>query len=204
MSQRQEVNLYLPKLQPKMDYLAGPLAVRGLLLVVAIFFVITGFDVVQNYRLQQAVEQRQTQIDGLSQQIADVKGQLPKSQGAKLDREIKRLGLEIARRQAISRLIDGESIGNTQGFSDQLVALSRQSSEQLSLTTFAFASGGQVVSLTGHTRSPEAVPGYIDRLRQSDSFSDSVFGPMAIARQDNHSVLIFSLNHTKPEGGKNE
>ncbi len=204
MTQRQEVNLYLSRLQPKLDYLAAPLVLRGFLLLAAVLIAITGFDLMQNYRLQQFVEQQQVQVDGLSQQIADVKAKLPKSQGAKLDREIKRLGQEIARRQAISRLIDGESIGNTQGFSNQLRALSQQSSEQLSLTTFAFARGGQVISLTGHTRSPEAVPSYVDRLRQSESFNDSVFGPMAIARQDNHSVLIFSLNHLESEGDEHE
>lgn len=194
MTQRQEVNLYLPHLQPKVDYLAPALVVRGLAALLLIMVAIACFDVVQNIQLQQQLDVEQVQVDQLADQIEAVKQQLPESQAARLDQEIQQLGREVKRRKAISRLIDGQSIGNTAGFSEQLQSLARESSAELALTGFEFSSGGDVVSLQGETRHPEAVPYYVARLRDSDSFSNSLFGSLSIQRQDGSSRLQFSLN----------
>lgn len=204
MSQRQEVNLYLPQLQPTVDYLSVTVVARGIILLVLMLLMTVCFDIYQNYQLRDDIELRQTSIDLLQQQITSVKKQLPKSQKIRLDREIRALGVEIKRRQAISRLIDGQSIGNTEGFSEQLSMLSQKSSKKISLTQFGLSVGGDVVSLAGETRAPESVPAYIDRLRQSDSFSSSVFGPMSIFRQDSSSLLSFSLNQKDESGEPNE
>jgi len=204
VSQRQEVNLYLPQLQPTVDYLSVTVVARGIVLLVLMLLMTVSFDIYQNYQLRDDIELRQTSIDSLQQQITSVKKQLPKSQKIRLDREIRALGVEIKRRQAISRLIDGQSIGNTEGFSEQLSMLSQKSSEKISLTQFGLSVGGDVVSLAGETRAPESVPAYIDRLRQSDSFSSSVFGPMSIFRQNSSALLNFSLNQKDESGAPNE
>jgi len=204
VNQRQEVNLYLPQLQPTVDYLSVAVVARGIVLLLFMLLMTVFFDVYQNQQLQGDIELRQTSIDSLQQQITHVKKQLPKSQAIRLDREIRALGVEIKRRQAISRLIDGQSIGNTEGFSEQLSMLSQKSSEKISLTQFGLSVGGDVVSLAGETRAPESVPAYIDRLRQSDSFSSSVFGPMSIFRQNSSALLNFSLNQKDESGAPNE
>jgi len=204
VSQRQEVNLYLPQLQPTVDYLSVAVVARGIVLLLFMLLMTVFFDVYQNQQLQGDIELRQTSIDSLQQQITHVKKQLPKSQAIRLDREIRALGVEIKRRQAISRLIDGQSIGNTEGFSEQLSMLSQKSSTKISLTQFGLSAGGDVVSLVGETRTPESVPAYIDRLRQSDSFSTSVFGPMSIFRQNSSALLNFSLNQKDESGAPNE
>lgn len=204
MSQRQEVNLYLLRLQPSVDYLSVSMVARGLVLAVLVLSMTAAFDVYQNHQLQGEIDRRQSSNDSLQQQITEVKKQLPKSQKLRLDREIRALAIEVKRRQAISRLIDGQSIGNTEGFSESLSVLSKKSSKKVSLTQFGFSSGGDVVSLAGETRAPESVPAYIDRLRQSDSFSNSVFGPMSILRQQSSSLLSFSLNHNDESGAQSE
>jgi len=204
VNQRQEVNLYLPQLQPTVDYLSVAVVTRGIVLLVLMLVMTACFDLYQNYQLHDDLELRQTSIDSLQQQIISVKKQLPKSQKIRLDREIRALGVEIKRRQAISRLIDGQSIGNTEGFSEQLSMLSQKSSKKISLSQFGLSVGGGVVSLAGETRAPESVPAYIDRLRQSDSFSSSVFGPMSISRQNSSSLLSFSLNQKDESGAQNE
>jgi len=204
VNQRQEVNLYLPQLQPTVDYLSVAVVTRGIVLLVLMLVMTACFDLYQNYQLHDDLELRQTSIDSLQQQIISVKKQLPKSQKIRLDREIRALGVEIKRRQAISRLIDGQSIGNTEGFSEQLSMLSQKSSKKISLSQFGLSVGGGVVSLAGETRAPESVPAYIDRLRQSDSFSSSVFGPMSISRQNSSSLLSFSLNQKDESGVQNE
>ncbi|MGH1371216.1 MAG: hypothetical protein ACRBBW_04215 [Cellvibrionaceae bacterium] len=195
MTQRQEVNLYRPHLRPKIDYLSPKMVARAALVLVLGLLLTACFDLFQNYQINSEIAQREKSIAQLTQQVAQVKAQLPKSQSAKLDREIRNLRLEIHRRQAISRLIDGQSIGNTAGFSEQLSALGEKSSDKISLSGFSLAAGGDVVSMNGHTRTPESVPSYIDRLRQSESFSGSVFGSMSIARVNNQLPLSFSLKH---------
>lgn len=194
MTQRQEVNLYLPHLQPKVDYLAPGVVVRGLAALLLIMVATACFDVVQNIQLQQQLDDERMQVDQLADQIEAVKEQLPESQAARLDKEIQQLGREVKRRKAISRLIDGQSIGNTDGFSEQLQSLARESSAQLALTGFEFSSGGDVVSLQGETRHPESVPYYVARLRDSDSFSNSLFGTLSIEREENTSRMQFSLS----------
>ncbi len=204
MTSRQEVNLYGPQLRPKVDYLSASMVSRGLVVLVLGLLLVACFDLFQNYQLGNEITERENTIAQLEQKITDVKKQLPKSQGIKLDREIRDLGLEIQRREAISRLIDGQSIGNTHGFSEQLSTLGESSTDKISLTAFEFSAGGDVVSMMGKTRTPESVPSYIDRLRQSESFSDSLFGSMNIARVNNQSQLNFSLSHDQHTGESNE
>lgn len=204
MSQRQEVNLYLAELRPKIDYLSPMTVARGAVTLLLVLLLIACFDLYQNYQLSHEIVEREASIAQLNQQIADVKKQIPKSQGLKLDREIHGLGIEIQRREAISRLIDGQSIGNTHGFSEQLTALGENASDKISLTEFGFWVGGDVISMEGKTRTPESVPSYVDRLRQSESFSDSVFGPMKIARVKTQSLLNFSLNQDNHNGESHE
>ncbi len=204
MSQRQEVNLYRPQLRPKIDYLSALMVTRGAVVLVLVMLLMVCVDLFQNYQLENDIAERSVSIAQLEQRILEVKKQLPKSRAIQLDREIGSLRREIKRRHAISRLIDGQSIGNTQGFSQQLSALAEHSSDKISLTGFGLLAGGDVVSMAGKTRTPESVPSYIDRLRQSQSFRDSVFGSMTIARMTNQSSLNFSLTHDREERASDE
>lgn len=204
MNQRQEVNLYLDELRPKIDYLSPTMVARGAVTLLLVLLLIACFDLYQNYQLNHDITEREASIAQLNKKIGEVKKKIPKSQGIKLDREIHGLGIEIQRREAISRLIDGQSIGNTHGFSEQLTALGENSSDKISLTEFGFLVGGDVISMKGQTRTAQSVPSYVDRLRQSESFSDSVFGPMAIARVKKQTLLDFSLNQDNQNGESHE
>lgn len=197
MTDRQEVNLYLPRLRPSVDYFAPTMVARAVGVFLMILVAMALFDAYQNYALvalieeqQQAMAERQTQLD-------DVKKRVPKSQGAHLERTIATMRSQVKRRQAISRLIDGQSIGNTQGFSRQLLALAEYSNDKLSLKGFQLQAGGKRIVLHGHARVAEAVPHYIELLRSSESFNDSVFGPLKIARANSGHSLNFSLNEAE-------
>ena len=60
-------------------------------------------------------------------------------------------------------------LGNLVGFSDYFKDLSRASMEGLSINSFSFSDGGDVVSLQGQVRDSTLVPRYVDNIERGTS-----------------------------------
>lgn len=192
MSKRQEVNLYLEHLRPQVDWLS-PKLLAGylggwLLLLVAVVM----FNSYQNTQLEDQLAAQQRALQVMTAQVQQLKGQLPKSRAAELDQQMKSLGAEVERRRAISRLISGQDLGNTAGFSAHLQGLARHSNASLSLQGFTLSQGGLVVALNGEVRQAQVLPAFLQALQAEPSFSDSHFGQLGITREEQR--LRFSMN----------
>jgi hypothetical protein len=94
-----------------------------------------------------------------------------------------------------------QEMGNSSGFSEYLIGLSRQHADGLSLELIELGEGGRTVELSGWTRTPELVPDYVQRLRQEASFHNTRFGEMSIERSPNDRIdaLRFSLGDGSKE-----
>lgn len=202
MSKRQEVNLYLPQLRPRRDYLSAPMAFGGIGVLLLVMLLVGLGMHFNNRSLAAQIQQEQQVVSSLQQQVEEIQQHLPKSHAAQLDVEIVALREQIARRKAVGQLIDGKSIGNTKGFSRQLTSLAQSVTGDISLTGFELLDGGARVAVEGNTRSPQAVPRYVEALRETPSFKTAVFGSLRMDRQAATGLMTFTLNKTDGVDGR--
>ena len=136
---------------------------------------------------------RPLQLDNQALEIAAIRSTLPRSQAAIIQQEVDKLRLELERRQRIYQLINQQNLGNSDGFSGQLLALARQHESNISLLTFNLHAGGRQFNFTGRAKSAQAVPQYLQRLQKEKSFENTTFGHMAVERSKT-GIVNFSLS----------
>ncbi|UTA46588.1 hypothetical protein L1F30_10470 [Simiduia sp. 21SJ11W-1] len=190
----QQVNLYLPELQPERELITTQAAVSSLVAVVLLCALVSGFDWLESNRLKAELGQLQAEFTQGQQHIDELLANMPRSQAATLQRELDETRAELARRERIYELIQRQNLGNSAGFSEQLMAMARQHQPELSLTGFGLLMGGQKVALAGNAKTPEAVPQYLQRLQFEAAFKQAVFGNLLIERTGPKAVQ-FQVSH---------
>jgi hypothetical protein len=97
-----------------------------------------------------------------------------------LEAEAARLeGRAAAGEESLAYIRSG-ALGSSQGFSEPMRALSRQSSDGLWITGFSIGAGGADVVLRGRMISPELLPRYLARLGQDKAFEGRRFDSLSI------------------------
>lgn len=142
--------------------------------------------VYENYRLQavqreaQAVERavkeaRAAHEKALAERNARKPDGSPDARLAELDGQL------FSRQQVLEALKSGV-VGTTAGFSEYMLALSRQGMTGVWLTAFDFAAGGNDLTLSGRALSPDLVPVYLQRLTQEAPLQGRQFASMVISQ----------------------
>jgi hypothetical protein len=88
-----------------------------------------------------------------------------------------------ARRELLSTLTGGKH-GSTEGFSDYLLALSRQHVNGAWITGLSVQQGGTKLAIAGSSLKPELAPVYLQNLSNEKVFSGKTFGVMELSRQE--------------------
>jgi Tfp pilus assembly protein PilN len=101
---------------------------------------------------------------------------------AALEKEVADLDMILRSRQEIVETLRSGAIGNTQGFSEFMLAFSRQSVSGLWLTGFDVASAGNELAIQGRTMNADLVAKYLARLNQEKALNGRQFGAMRISR----------------------
>jgi Tfp pilus assembly protein PilN len=191
----QHINLYLPEFHPNRDPLRAIQMLWGLVVVILLLMLATFYSHRQHSLLQQQLVQLEASQQALLAQLQKLGKQKPALAGPELDTEIKRLRMELQRREQITAMISSRHLGNEKGFSAQLTAFARASLTDISLETFSLQKGGTYAELTGKTRSADQVPHFLQRLRADPSFEKVGFGVLNIEQDEQQSGLLkFSLN----------
>lgn len=178
----QQVNLYLPELKPKVELLGAKRAAMILLGVCVLMLLQSLVSTFDNQRLEKAVAELELQQSEQRQAIDRISANLPRSQAAMVQQEVDKLRIELQRRQRIYQLINQQNLGNSDGFSAQLVALARQHDKAISLNGFELARGGKHFDFYGQARIAEALPQYLQRLKRESAFDTTTFGDLVIER----------------------
>lgn len=190
----QQVNLYLPELQPSQEWLTFNRMLGVCAAALVVLAVMSTMAVFETGSLKREIADKQAAMAQGQEAIAQLLAVLPRSQAAQVQRELDELQAELARRERIYGLINQQDVGNSDGFANQLYALSRQHQPQLALHSFALQRGGQAIDLQGEALSAEAVPQYIQRLQYEPAFERAVFGRLVLERQRSGRVT-FALSH---------
>lgn len=191
---RQEVNLYT------IDFHRGDQAFSFRMTVIAVAIFVVSLLFVNGYTTWDMMEKKQelaainVEFSTVTDRVTELKNTRPLSQRVAIQKEIDELVEKFDKRNRLMDVIGGQKMGNGEGFSLYLQALSRQALPDMSLTEFNILQGGSYVELAGWTVKPGSVPHYLNRLRDEEVFKQVKFGVLAIQKDEKHrNKLHFSL-----------
>jgi Tfp pilus assembly protein PilN len=173
----QQINLLLPELRPRRDWLAFPMvagtALAGLALVAGM--AAWGRYQVQTLTVAQAqseaeVKALQQQIQGLGQTLA---GRKP---NPALQAEIDRLKELLQQQDAALDVVESGKSDSAAGHAALMRGFARQVTEGVWLTGFSFA--GKEAEIRGRLADPALLPQYIRRLNGESAFQGRRFAAL--------------------------
>lgn len=196
----QQVNLYLPEFRPRRLWLSLPQTLAAVAVALVLVVVASLWAQARTDTLEAEVAGEREQLAELQAEVDRLAAERDGGGGASVEERVAGLREDIRRRERLLALIRRQNLGNAQGFSAQLASLAERSSDQVALSGFSLQNGGQYVELTGRVRAPEAMPAYLQRLRQDDSFARTRFGVLELTRESDGPGLPFSLVRPGSEG----
>ncbi len=102
----------------------------------------------------------------------------------------------LAEKELVLRLVQGSTLGNTQGFSRYLSSLTRQDTDGLWLTQISLSAQGDKTRLEGRALRAELVPAYLQTLADEAPFAAQRFHQFQIngSAEPNSDIVTFSMN----------
>ncbi len=173
----QQINLLLPELRPRFDWLALPVvagaALVGLLLLVAMAVMTT----MTADGLKTREIAVRNQLAALQQQVQS----LGRSLGARqadtaLDKQIAAARLAVSQRQEVLNVIAQGDVAGSSAYSGLLQGFSRQIVDGVWLVGFGFAQ--KDVEIRGRLIDPALLPVYINRLNAEPAFAGRRFATL--------------------------
>ncbi len=179
----QQINLFNPALRKQRDHISAHnlgLAVAGVLALLVALTVFSGWRADQRHAEAQALDKQlkteQARLAALAQQVAELKPD------ARIAAELAKAESLLAARKEVIAVLQNGVIGKTEGYSENMRALARQSVTGLWLTGFAISGGGNETEIHGRTLSADLVPAYIRRLNAEKVFNGRGFAALDMKR----------------------
>lgn len=171
----QQINLLLPELRPRFDWLALPVvamvAVAGLL----VLLLLAEFQSVRGGQLKSQEADINGQLLNMQQQVQTLSQSLGARQpSATLPQEIVAMKTAVEQRQEVLAFVGQAGAGST--FSAMLEGFSRQSLEGVWLTGFGLAPKN--IEIRGRLLDASLLPTYIERLNTDSAFQGRRFSAL--------------------------
>lgn len=193
----QQVNLYHPEFRPETNafqsiFMLKSIAILGIALSLIYTFAQQGVSSVYA-ELEVVARQEATAIERLQNVrplIQAVTGELSWSE------QLSDASRMLAERQAMLSLIQGESLGDTEGFSRHLSALARQDIDGIWITRIVLSALGDKTRIDGRAIRAELVPLYVQNLTEEPAFTEQRFHRFEIDNpvDERETSLVFSMN----------
>ncbi|MBC52276.1 MAG: hypothetical protein CMQ34_00410 [Gammaproteobacteria bacterium] len=166
----QQINLLLPELRPRRDWLtasglvAAVAVVAGVLLIAGAWF---GWQAGQLEdelaSAQQALAEQSARTEALERDVAG------RATDRELLREMETREQRLAQTRELYEFMSTTSLGNLTGYSEHLKDLSRASFQGIWLTQFSIAGDASNVILRGSALEAAMLPDFVGRLSMGDS-----------------------------------
>ena len=176
----QQINLLDASLQrPRetLGSLAGLLALGATLLVSGA--VSLGLHAMSQ-RAQAQADAAEHELAALQARVAAIGSAAPSRDVA----ELARLRVVEAGQRRVRAALDAGQAGGTQGYSEYLLALSRQAQGRLWLTSFSVAPDGRSLDLGGRMTDPRQLPDYLKHLNAEPLFKGREFAQLSVKTVD--------------------
>jgi len=189
----QRVDLYLPQLRPRQEWLTAhslTLVFVGMVLI----FSLAGL--VQRHSLntfEQQVSVVEAQKLAADNRLAKIKAKINPANKNALDANLAKLRAQIAQRIAVRDFYQRQSLGNEAGYARRLQTLAKVTPRGIALSAFRFSRGDQFAEFMGKTRSASEIADFIELLKQDQSFANTAFGSVSIAAAKPGQPLNFAI-----------
>ena len=173
----QQINLLLPELRPRFDWLALPVVAAagaaGLLLIA----LLASAGVMRVNALKENETALRAQLTALQQQVQTLGQRLGARQGdTMLDQQLAAARLAVAQRQDVLNVVAQGDLPSSHAYSGLFEGFSRQVVEGAWLTGFVFAQKN--IEIRGRLTDPALLPVYIGRLNAEPAFAGRRFAAL--------------------------
>lgn len=179
----QQVNLYLPELQPSKEWLTANTILFSGLGFMALMFIAQLVLSVQLSFYEKQVVMIEDQKAQATDRLTKVSNMPKPVNSLQLDEEVRKLRVVVDNREQVQAIIGYQNLGNAVGFSKAMEAIARQSSRHIALEKFRLSRGGYLAEMDGQTLKPESIPLYLKKLREATSFANTRFGLLTLENQ---------------------
>lgn len=179
----QQINLYQKQFHPVKEIMSVLHCLILLILTVIVFGVLGGLKYKQVQGVKEAIVKAEQDHQGLMTTLSDMAALTNKKRNeAVKEEDISARADELkSRRELLANMTDGR-YGNPLGFSDYLIALSRQHVQGSWITGLSVLQGGEQVSVAGSVLQPELAPLYLQKLANERVFSGKTFSILELSR----------------------
>ena len=175
----QQINLYEDRLRPRYDLVtARNLGVATLFVLAAMSLSVLwvrqeAADAVEAAaKVQKQVAEEQQKLTALSKLVAQ------RTVSPALAAEIDAARTQLTARTEVVEVLDSGRLGNTSGFSTYLSGFARLAQNDLWLTGFQVAAGGEAIEIRGRMLDPARLPAYVQRLSSEAAFKGRRFAAL--------------------------
>jgi hypothetical protein len=161
----QQINLYLPELRPRRDWLTAQrlVSVGGILLIV--MTVTAGWMELQASLAQSRMDRLQVQIQDQTLRVEQVERETAaRATDQALVQEMNTRELRLTQSRDLYEFMRSTELGNLAGFSGYLMDLSRASFQGIWLSEIRIRGDASYVYLSGSADMPAMLPDYVSRL----------------------------------------
>lgn len=173
----QQINLLLPALRPRFDWLALPVVAGAALVGLVLLGVLTALGASKSASLKASEAEIKGQVLAAQQQIQSLGQRLAARQGdVMLDRQITTARLGVTQRQEVLSLIAQGDVAQGNAYSGLLQGFSRQTVEGVWLQGFGFAEKN--IEIRGRLTDPALLSTYINKLNNEPAFAGRRFAAL--------------------------
>jgi hypothetical protein len=182
----QQINLFNPLFLKQKKYFSARTMLQGMGIIAIALLVSYGFLLFQSSRL----EQQRIETVALREQVQQqmLKGGGARGRSKLLEDEISRFEGMIKAEQEVLNILEGGSLGNSEGYSKFLVALARQRTSGLWLTGFTVNGVGDELSIRGRVLHADLVPQYIRQLNREAAMRGHAVAELSLKRVEEPST----------------
>lgn len=187
----QNVNLYQEQFHPEKETLTIMHCLIAMLLVVGILAGLSWNKTMQLQDIEQEVSDLNAQNDRMMQQLSTlaVTNNQNKKKAVK-ETDIKDKETELKTRRELLGSLTGQKYGSTEGFSEFMVALSRQHVQGAWITGLSVNKGGEDLAIIGSSLKPELAPIYLQKLSNEKVFAGKSFAMLKLHRNEDNSSTV--------------
>lgn len=173
----QQINLLLPELRPRWDWLAFPVVAGVALAGIAVMAGLASWGGYQANALKTQQAQSEMELKALQQDVQSLGQTLAgRKPNAALQAEIEQLKEVLQQRDAAFAVVEAGKVAPGGGHASLLRGFARQAMEGVWLTGFSFS--GQDAEIRGRLTQPALLPQYIRRLNGEQAFQGRRFAAL--------------------------
>lgn len=173
----QQINLILPALRPRFDWLALPIVLGAAAAGLLLLGIMAILGAMQASSLKVSEADIKSQVLAAQQQIQSLGQTLGARQGdPALDNQIASARQAVTQRQEVLSLIAQGDVAHGNAYSGLLQGFSRQVVDGVWLTGFRFAEKN--IEIHGRLTDPSILPAYINKLNDEPAFAGRRFAAL--------------------------